>query len=71
MENSKKITVYWSDISPFVNKSSKVYPKIGICKNEKIDFFAIKCKYIPTFSTCVIGKNIPLDQLNWCDYYLR
>jgi len=39
MENSKKITVSWSDITPFVNKSSKLYPKIGICKNEKIDFF--------------------------------
>ena len=39
MENSKKITVSWSDITPSVNKSSKVYPKIGICKNEKIDFF--------------------------------
>ena len=39
MENSKKITASRSDITPFVNKSSKVYPKIGICKIEKIDFF--------------------------------
>ena len=39
-----------SDVAPLLNNFFKMNPKIGICKNEKIDFFARECKYIPTFS---------------------
>jgi hypothetical protein len=36
---------------PFFDDFFTMNPKIGICRYERIDYFARECKYIATFST--------------------
>jgi hypothetical protein len=60
-KNAKKAILTWSSlikmtlkishyVATWLNNFFKMNPKISICKNQKIDFFARECKYFTTFS---------------------